>query len=130
MEIDSEAENTALVDEITRRGYGQKRMNFWIGLTDLGSEGDWRLASNGLKPSFENWHPGQPDRRDCARIRIGPLSSWKDTWSDLKCGLSLGYYTNISPYWEFSMHAICEFVSSKEIQEVPLSERPSTEGDT
>ena len=34
VEIDSEEENTALVEEITRRGYKDKNMNFWIGLTD------------------------------------------------------------------------------------------------
>ena len=32
VEIDSEEENTALVEKINRRGY--KNMNFWIGLTD------------------------------------------------------------------------------------------------
>ena len=31
VEIDSEGENTALVNEITRRGYEQRGMNFWIG---------------------------------------------------------------------------------------------------
>ena len=40
VEIDSEEENTALVEEIKRREYTQKKMIFWIGLTDLGSEGD------------------------------------------------------------------------------------------
>ena len=34
VEIDSEEENTALVEEINRRGYKDKNMNFWIGLTD------------------------------------------------------------------------------------------------
>ena len=45
VEIDSEEENTALAEEINRRGYTDKNMNFWIGLTDAGHEGDWRLAS-------------------------------------------------------------------------------------
>ena len=45
VEIDSEEENTALAEEINRRGYTDKNMNFWIGLTDARHEGDWRLAS-------------------------------------------------------------------------------------
>ena len=49
-EIDSEEENTALIEEIKRKGYTERKMNFWIGFTDLGSEGDWRLASSGLNP--------------------------------------------------------------------------------
>ena len=86
VEIDSEEENTALVEEIKRREYTQKKMIFWIGLTDLGSEGDWRLASSGLKPSYEKWHEGEPNNgygnEDCASIGwIG----WRDTWSDIIC---------------------------------------------
>ena len=34
VEIDSEEENAALVDEINRRGYTDKKMHFWIGLTE------------------------------------------------------------------------------------------------
>ena len=34
VEIDSEEENTALVEEIMRKGYTDRNMNFWIGLTD------------------------------------------------------------------------------------------------
>ena len=51
VEIDSEEENTALVVEINRRGYAVKNINFWLGLSDLENDGDWRLASNALKPS-------------------------------------------------------------------------------
>ena len=32
VEIDSEVENIALVEEINRRGYSENNMNFWIGL--------------------------------------------------------------------------------------------------
>ena len=31
VEIDSEKENTALVEEINRRGYPDKNMSFWMG---------------------------------------------------------------------------------------------------
>ena len=128
VEIDSEEENTALVGEINRRGYTQMRMNFWIGLTDLGSEGNWWLSSSGLKPTYQNWHYGQPDNgrgykeQDCARIRIGQDFdiSRKDTWSDINCKsthvtLQLSTYTTdvyghlVPETYTTSMHALCEF---------------------
>ena len=117
-EIDSEEENTALIEEIKRKGYTERKMNFWIGFTDLGSEGDWRLASSGLKPSYVNWHKGQPNNErgneDCARIRIGIYSDWKDTWSDINCKepsfrLRVSFRTHT-----YSMHALCEFSHSTE----------------
>ena len=46
VEIDSEKENTALVEEINKRGYADRGMNFWIGLTNQGNEGTWWLASS------------------------------------------------------------------------------------
>ena len=42
VEIDSDEEERALVSY-----HGFSVSNFWIGLTDMRSEGDWRLASNG-----------------------------------------------------------------------------------
>ena len=92
VEIDSEEENTALVEEINRKGYTDRKMNFWIGLTDSKSEGDWRLASSGLRPSYLNWHEDQPNnvggKEHCARI-----SSWKemDKWFDTDCNSDKGY---------------------------------------
>ena len=117
VEIDSEEENTGLVDEINKQGFTEREMNFWMGLTDMESEGDWRLASNGLKPQYENWHkdPIDPSKdqpnngggdQDCARLRIGPISSWKDTWSDVNCK-SVTLRNGDNPL--FSMHALCEF---------------------
>ena len=47
VEIDSEEENSALVDEINKRGYADRKMHFWIGLTEQTEiEGEWRLASS------------------------------------------------------------------------------------
>ena len=119
VEIDSEEENTALVEEINKRKYKDRKMHFWIGLTSRGKgKDDWRLASNGSKPSFENWHKDEPDNRNeenCARLRIGPRSSWKDTWSDISCKKDTFKNGNLP---EFSLHALCEFD--------PLTENPST----
>ena len=122
VEIDSEEENTALVEEINRKEYTNRKMNFWIGLTDLENEGDWRLVSNGKEASYLNWGLNQPDNtggnENCARIRIKPLPvfSWVDTWSDIFCNSTAGYYKWIS------MHALCEFD--------PSTEGTTTEGTT
>ena len=124
VEIDSDEENTALVEEINRRGYTDRNINFWIGLTDLEKEGDWRLASDYSKPSYLNWHKGEPNNgggalgnEDCARIRIGPKPSWKDTWSDIRCNTETVHHWNHHKgqyYPAFSLHALCEFDTSKE----------------
>ena len=116
VEIDSEEENTALVEEIIRRGYKDRHMHFWIGLNELKRDGDWRLASNGLKPTYQNWHEGEPNdggSEHCARLRIGPSPSWINTWSDVGCSVTeiiQGRYPLVT------MHAMCEFGSSTEIQ--------------
>ena len=129
VEIDSEEENTALVDEINGKGYTDRNMNFWIGLTDLESEGDWRLASNGLKPSYLNWGWRQPNNRgeneNCARIKILSLPGFDraDTWSDIDCNSTKGYHSWIS----IEMHALCEFDRSRES---PSTESSTTEDTT
>ena len=53
VEIDSKEENTALVEEIKRRGFSDRL--FWMGMTDRGSEGEWILETNGSEPSHLNW---------------------------------------------------------------------------
>ena len=75
VEIDSEEENNALAGEIERANHTTdsdgNKIHFWIGLSDNKSEGDWRLASNGLKPSYLNWQKNRPTNerdQDCARL--------------------------------------------------------------
>ena len=55
VELDSQEENEALVDEIKKNRFTERNMNFWIGLSDLRKEGDWRLASDASQPSYLNW---------------------------------------------------------------------------
>ena len=86
-----------------------REVNFWIGLSDVASEGDWRLASNGLKPSYLNWHKGEPNNHrdeDCARMRT--YSRQKDTWADAKCDSESLTYLN---YGRHYFHALCEYDS-------------------
>merc|ERR1712156_1080911 len=68
VEIDSEEENTALVEEMKRRGF--KDRNFWMGLTDRESHGEWTLEKSGSKPSYLDWAEDEPNTKgyDCAQI--------------------------------------------------------------
>ena len=143
VEIDSEEENTALVDEINERGYTNRSMNFWMGLTDFETEGDWRLASDHSKPSYLNWHTNsEPNNgggflgnEDCAMIRIGPESSWKDTWSDIRCNAETVQnwnYNKARHYPAYSLHALCEFDPFKKNSstESPSAEETPTKGES
>ena len=134
VEIDSEEENSALVDEINKRGYADRKMNFWIGLNEQTEiEGEWRLASSlrqslsisvnfqwrlassGLKPSYLNWHKGEPEEgknKHCARLGIGTKSSWTDTWSNVGCK---GQQIIKGPHL-VSLHALCEFEDSADTE--------------
>ena len=131
VEIDSEEENTALAEEINRRGYTDKNMNFWIGLTDARHEGDWRLASTGLEPTFLKWHEGQPDNywnEDCARFRTSgpdPMFPGRNQWFDIKCNVK-----DSSGSFPVSLHALCEFdiPVGKPSTEDAATETPTTEG--
>ncbi|KAH8376880.1 hypothetical protein KR093_001890 [Drosophila rubida] len=35
--------------------------NYWIDITDLGSEGEFRSMQTGLKATYFNWHKNNPD---------------------------------------------------------------------
>ena len=110
VELDSQEENEALVDEIKKNRFTERNMNFWIGLSDLRKEGDWRLASDASQPSYLNWdtdeeepNNGGGDNEDCARIGF----SYK--WSDLDCEIDR---LSKSGYPEITLHALCEFEHS------------------
>ena len=104
VEINSEEENEALVKEIKKNKFTERNMNFWIGLTDLRKEGDWRLASDDSKPSYLNWDEEEPNNGDdnehCAKIS----DSYR--WSELKCGVDM---LKNSEFPEITLHALCEF---------------------
>ena len=111
-EIDSKEENTALVEEMIKQGYTWKNMHFWMGLTDRGSEGDRRLKSNDMEPSFTKLGPSEPNNgpgsllkdEKCAKLggRVG-------NWNDVDCFMNT---TKIGI--KKSLHALCEFEDSVE----------------
>ena len=107
VEIDTEEENVALVKEIDRMKYTQKKMNFWIGVTDVDKEGVWKLASDNSDATYLNWDSGQPNNgggnEDCARLRMGN-AEWKEKWSDVPCDQDSYSYGGL-----ITLHALCEF---------------------
>ena len=110
VEIDSEEENTALIQEIKKRANHTtdsdgKKIHFWIGLSDVKHEGNWSLASNGLNPSYLNWTTGEPSNdkdKDCARLKTGRLLG---TWADTDCS------SESLKDGKVSLHALCEYDS-------------------
>ena len=100
LEIDSSAENRAVLGEIKRGGYNRQKKQFWLGLTDRQNEGQWVYESTQKKPRFTNWAFWQPDdggifgREDCAYIMT-------DTrWNDWSCSRK--------QFWSWTLNALCE----------------------
>ena len=119
VEINSEEENAAIVDEILNGGE-EKSSFFWIGLTDKSKEGTWKLASNGSKAIFLNWdrtYANRPEPNNyegnehCAFIRSGGCNGWDHSaWADYDCSKNMmkircSFKTEV----QFSMNALCEF---------------------
>ena len=129
IEIDSEDENTAIVAEITRRGYSRgksswdKKMFFWIGMTDLDEEGTWKLASSDKKASYLNWASNRGSNPEpnnwkwnehCAHLRTSGCLDWdQSAWADYDCSkIELEITCTNNGYREtahYSMNALCEF---------------------
>ena len=114
VEIEKEEENTALVNEMKRRGF--KDRNFWMGLTDRKSEGDWIFESSGKNPSYNNWNTMEANNRwfqmgeldeDCALI--WNTQDFKGIWAHFICDMqNNGLYAEATK----SFHALCEFQES------------------
>jgi len=98
VEIDSAEENLAILEEIKKQGYKGKKMEFWLGLTDLEKEGDWMLASTGERPAYTNWAEDEPNDHgggeDCAYLNI------RDVFNDIPC--------DAASYKAYSFNALCE----------------------
>jgi len=83
VEIDSAEENRAIVAEMQRRNSFSRKINFWLGITDRHSEGQWLLESTFKSVVFTDWRSGEPDNvgisgrsADCAFVN--ELEKWND----------------------------------------------------
>ena len=117
VEINSDEENRAIVDEIQRKGYRDRKMYFWMGLTDLSEEGIWKLVSSCENASYLNWDKRtgvEPDNygeqgEGCAYLRSGGCADWDHSgWADLDCSKN---GVIIQCGWSettYSMHPLCD----------------------
>ena len=93
VKIESEDENQFIKTEFLSGGGGR----YWIGLSDLGNEGDWRWTDGTEITGYEKWRSGQPnnheDNQHCGAILKGNYygANYDAEWNDEKCSLTLDY---------------------------------------
>jgi len=67
---------------------------YWIGLSDLGMEGEWRWYDTGEVLSYSKWYPGQPDHI----MQLPWLTHWIRAYNpELRSGKE-GMYVGTSRY--------------------------------
>merc|ERR1712088_652223 len=98
VEIDSMEENRAIIAEIQQRDFFSRKINFWLGINDRHTEGQWVLESTGKSVVFTDWNSGEPNNagrtENCAFINA------LDKWNDVDC--------NIKPNNGWTRTAFCE----------------------
>ena len=85
VEIDSAEENRAIVDEIKRRNFASRKIEFWIGITDQHSEGHWVLESNGKSVVFTEWNSGEPNSAGTYGSENCAYINYYYKWNDIYC---------------------------------------------
>ena len=75
--------------EVTALAKTKGVTQFWIGIHDKNSEGEFTYESNGQKISYENWADGGPNDNhwggeDCVVIMYDGSEQWNDLNCDLK----------------------------------------------
>lgn len=84
MKIESADEN-----ELIKREVWPVNGRYWIGLTDAGTEDDWKWSDASMLAGYTNWSTGQLNntRQDCAVIRKEHDNGieYGGQWYDGKC---------------------------------------------
>ena len=76
---------------------------YWIGLSDIDNEGEWKWTDGTGLTGYNKWKSGQPNNRgdqDCVAILEGhyyATSRHNAEWNDLKRSKKLGYICKKSP---------------------------------
>ncbi|OWF43738.1 low affinity immunoglobulin epsilon Fc receptor-like isoform X2 [Mizuhopecten yessoensis] len=86
--VDSQAENDFLVRYMRRLGCAFNTL-FWIGATDMITDGVWVWTSSLSPLSYFNWGPNEPNgltNEDCISVTHD-----SGTWNDFSCRAPLYY---------------------------------------
>ena len=88
MNIGSEDENNFILKEFLK-----ERIDYWIGLTDLETEGVWKWTSGAPLSGYMYWVPKQPNNykeQDCAAISNKSQEN-AGKWHDYYCSETKGF---------------------------------------
>ena len=92
VKIETDKEN-----EFIKNEYLNTKGRYWIGLSDIDNEGEWKWTDGTGLIRYNKWKSGQPndwhDDQDCVAILEGHYwtSHYNAEWNDLKCSINLGY---------------------------------------
>ena len=93
VKIETDKEN-----EFIKNEYLNTKGRYWIGLSDIDNEGEWKWTDGTGLTGYKKWKSGQPnnqgrDGQDCVAILQGNYSSvhYNAEWNDIKCPRKLRY---------------------------------------
>ena len=98
VKIETDKENDFIKNE-----YLNTRGIYWIGLSDIDNEDEWKWTDGTGLTGYNKWKSGQPNNRgdqDCVAILEGhyyTTSRHNAEWNDLTCSKTLGYICKKSP---------------------------------
>ena len=101
VKIETDKEN-----DFIKNKYLNTRGIYWIGLSDIDKEGEWKWTDGTGLTGYNKWKRGQPNNigdQDCVAILeggdypAGPTRHHNAEWNDLTCSRKLGYICEKSP---------------------------------
>ena len=97
VKIETDKENDFIKNE-----YLNTRGIYWIGLSDIDNEGEWKWTDGTELTGYNKWKSGQPNNKgdqDCVAILEGNYTAglYNAEWNDLKCSKKLRYICKKSP---------------------------------
>ncbi|XP_071096513.1 perlucin-like protein [Haliotis cracherodii] len=99
VEIESQEEQDLIAD-ILKSKYSNYYEQFWIGLSDMDTEGQWQNMRFKQNATYLNWIPGQPNNdngrgENCAHINAKDGRDYK--WNDHSCNAELNFICEAFP---------------------------------
>ena len=85
VEIDSLEENRAINAEMLRQNFYSRKINFWLGINDRHTEGQWVLESTGKSVVFTDWNSGEPNTAGRSGNENCTFINELDKWNDVNC---------------------------------------------